>query len=1213
MIITFYSFKGGVGRSMAMAACAYLFAQRGLRTLAIDFDLEAPGLERYFFDDPSQLAQIRASPGLIDLVLAYKRALTNEAEFERADFKQWQRFVADVIHATPAGGSVDLMTAGSREPEARYAEYALAVRSFDWQDFFHNWRGDRFFDWLRRELTAVDKGYDVVLVDSRTGVTEMGGVCAYQLASVAVLLCAANYQNLDGVRAIVDDFRSDAVTVVRQGRPIEILVVPARVEDDNQAIASQREQFFVDFERRFGSDGMPKVLADAGLNYRNLALKYHPELAIIERLVDSEMHARASFERLTDALTLMGSGARWDPLRQEAFARLTGQHVEHVAMQADATKRGAGYDVLMAFGPSDAPDAHHLTDQLTRGGVNVGLQSADVETGEDWSVRALEYSAAFAIALGRSDPTRTYWNLFREAQVRRKQIVPILLPVCDNPEQALAMHGLSDYQACDLRQDVGTLEAVELLRAALGTPAHTRPAGATDASSVTPYPGPDPFSEDQSPYFFGREADCDRVLAAFSDHDVVILSGASGVGKTSLIHAGLVPRVRRGEGPFGQGTDASPWHVKTIDLAGQNLDVELDQIAAGAAAQRVLYIVDSLDSFASNGDEQAWHVRRDGVARLLDVAGPQSKFLLAWRELLPDAERTDTVRRWSRRGPVASVTLEPLPPQSIREVIEKPASREGHLLEPGLSDRLISDCGLQPGAVAQLQLALGEIWIGRRRGWLTNKAYDAAGGIGGRYGRRLEALLGSRDTDLGGAVAILLKQLLEFDRSLHAVPQPREWTTLTTIPALTQSDPVALRERLTSERIIDVWRRPSGELLCGLSHPTIPKALKELAAADAAFVLWRQRLASYVRDFTTTKGSTASLLGGDILGEAERWLGTHGEQLAADERSLIEQSATAQTANERRQRRRSVASVAFALVVMMGSGAAAIFLWQRTAYETQVAEATSSYVDFQRKYLEALNQQEQLRARTDQVEQKLESVTNDDDKVTLEKELTRLNDTYAQRELQTKDFEEQLRSMRQGQVLATSENKALLKQIEDLRNELKAAVDEREQFRQAAAWAENMARLVEATAQADAVGRLEAANRRLELLRSAEPVRSTQDPPAAPQRPRPNMPAQTTGSADTAYARGVQLFERKNWKEAARYLKEAVDLQNASKQAKRQAIIGGRVEPWSPQAYLAVALIEDGNCAEAAGPLKQAASETKRPDLELQLRAARARYAEQCR
>src|SRR5215207_8752525 len=47
-IVTFYSYKGGVGRSMAVANIAVLLARRGLKVLAVDFDLEAPGLERYF-------------------------------------------------------------------------------------------------------------------------------------------------------------------------------------------------------------------------------------------------------------------------------------------------------------------------------------------------------------------------------------------------------------------------------------------------------------------------------------------------------------------------------------------------------------------------------------------------------------------------------------------------------------------------------------------------------------------------------------------------------------------------------------------------------------------------------------------------------------------------------------------------------------------------------------------------------------------------------------------------------------------------------------------------------------------------------------------------------------------------------------------------------------------------------------------------------------
>ena len=206
MIFTFYSYKGGVGRSMALAGVAHILAKQNLKVLVIDFDLEAPGLERYFFDR-DRCRSIRAQPGLMDLIQTYRKALSDEAAFEKAEFKQLDRFILNAINvAGSKGGSVDLMTAGQREPQQKLHEYSLAVRSFDWQDFFHNWKGDLFFDWLRRQLIDPSTGYDVVLVDSRTGVTEMGGVCAYQLADVAVLLCAPNYQNLEGTRDVVLDF-----------------------------------------------------------------------------------------------------------------------------------------------------------------------------------------------------------------------------------------------------------------------------------------------------------------------------------------------------------------------------------------------------------------------------------------------------------------------------------------------------------------------------------------------------------------------------------------------------------------------------------------------------------------------------------------------------------------------------------------------------------------------------------------------------------------------------------------------------------------------------------------------------------------------------------------------------------------------------------------------------------------------------------------------
>src|SRR3954452_19478244 len=74
MIYTFYSYKGGVGRSMALANVAEYFYLRGLRVLIVDWDLEAPGLESFFFDDKSDgTERVRSRLCLLDLLTEYKR------------------------------------------------------------------------------------------------------------------------------------------------------------------------------------------------------------------------------------------------------------------------------------------------------------------------------------------------------------------------------------------------------------------------------------------------------------------------------------------------------------------------------------------------------------------------------------------------------------------------------------------------------------------------------------------------------------------------------------------------------------------------------------------------------------------------------------------------------------------------------------------------------------------------------------------------------------------------------------------------------------------------------------------------------------------------------------------------------------------------------------------------------------------------------------
>jgi cellulose biosynthesis protein BcsQ len=208
-ILTFYSFKGGAGRSMALANVARLFAREasrtGQRVLAVDWDLEAPGLHHYLL--PSRDLK-PDHPGLIDYCTAAQRSRSQDR------LPGYRRFVTP----TPEPG-LDLLKAG------RFGrEYSARVSSFDWHEFFA--RSPRFFAALRTELAG---DYKYVLIDSRTGVADTAGICTVLLPDKLAVLFAPNDQNLEGLKEIIP-------SAIRQRRsspderPLVVFPVPSRVD-----------------------------------------------------------------------------------------------------------------------------------------------------------------------------------------------------------------------------------------------------------------------------------------------------------------------------------------------------------------------------------------------------------------------------------------------------------------------------------------------------------------------------------------------------------------------------------------------------------------------------------------------------------------------------------------------------------------------------------------------------------------------------------------------------------------------------------------------------------------------------------------------------------------------------------------------------------------------------------------------------------------------
>ncbi len=302
MIYTFYSYKGGVGRSMAMANVGRWMAMQGLRVMLVDWDLEAPGIESFFFDG-DRLDSVRSSPGLIDMVLDYReryphiqRAADEVGATQAMDDALVPVSAHTVAVERHGPGTLALVPAGFRA-EGRFQDYATAVQRFDWQDFYTSFDGGAYFEWLRNQLLAEA---DVVLIDSRTGVTEMGGVCTRQLANVVVSFSAANYQNLDGVvrmmrsfvRPDVQKFRDQVRGDESDGAPL-MVAVPARI--DQQAETDRQNWFRAEFREKMG-EFVPKAFRAAGNGFWELQLPYIAKYAFREKLVIGEDDANETLE-----------------------------------------------------------------------------------------------------------------------------------------------------------------------------------------------------------------------------------------------------------------------------------------------------------------------------------------------------------------------------------------------------------------------------------------------------------------------------------------------------------------------------------------------------------------------------------------------------------------------------------------------------------------------------------------------------------------------------------------------------------------------------------------------------------------------------------------------------------------------------------------------------------------------------------------------------
>ncbi|MBI5368958.1 MAG: hypothetical protein HZA54_18120 [Planctomycetes bacterium] len=233
-VITFYSYKGGTGRTMALANVGALLAERadpGRGVLLIDWDLEAPGLPRYFPQSRPVKSRIRLrsaaeseTPGVIDLardLLSRLAPLQSEARtctegevqalLDRLDLDEY-------LLATDCA-NLFLLPAGRCD-----AGYAHRVNTFDWESLHR--AAPQLFRGLAERLA---QRFDFVLIDSRTGETDTSGICTMLMPEKLVAVFTPNLQSVGGVLKqirLATEYRRDS----DDARPLAVFPLASRVE-----------------------------------------------------------------------------------------------------------------------------------------------------------------------------------------------------------------------------------------------------------------------------------------------------------------------------------------------------------------------------------------------------------------------------------------------------------------------------------------------------------------------------------------------------------------------------------------------------------------------------------------------------------------------------------------------------------------------------------------------------------------------------------------------------------------------------------------------------------------------------------------------------------------------------------------------------------------------------------------------------------------------
>jgi WD40 repeat protein len=526
-----------------------------------------------------------------------------------------------------------------------------------------------------------------------------------------------------------------------------------------------------------------------------------------------------------------------------------------------------------------------------------------------------------------------------------------------------------------------------------------------------PYPGLAYFGPSDSALFFGREAAVAALERAVENRSFTALVGASGSGKSSVVLAGLAPRLDAKGGwlssyfRISMEPDKNPFlalaRAFASLLVGPSEDV-IDEMARARKlgeslqsgdlrpsdviaqcrkahpAKRILLIADQFEEIFTLATDETFRNRFIGALIDSFAAGPSGGTSNASLVLTMRADFYNTALLQPSMAKAFQDRVENLPPmtrEELRTAVIEPAKPVG--FEPGLVEAILDDVERRPGSLPLLQFALREMWGRLEKPMMTRAVYDAIDGVEGALAKRAHSIFLAATDEGKNAEAVAAFRRL-FTRMV-TLGEGAEDTRRIVQRAELGADAWALAQKLAGEdnRLVVIAAPNGGQETTEVVHEALIRNWPELidwVNRDRAFLAWRNRLKPRL-DQMRQDPWDEDLLRGGALAIAEDWLARRGDELNSDERAFIRESLSARdraaskaAADFKREQERVArtgraqrlarwALAALGLVVLVGLGVA---LWQGAELRAQKSAIAlmQDGLDVQRLQLDS--QQEKL-------------------------------------------------------------------------------------------------------------------------------------------------------------------------------------------------------------------------------------------------------------